>query len=130
MALSDKHKQFCHELLKHNFNQTAAYKATYTSATDATARSKACKLVEKDNIKAYLYELQQKEQDKALVTADEIIDGLKMDILGAIEAKQWSAVIKARELLGKYIAMWTDKVQHEGDINNTLSFQEVAEKDE
>jgi phage terminase small subunit len=116
IEISEKHKAFCRALLKNGFNQTKAYQSVYGGNSE-TAKAKACLLFTKDNVKAYLKYLTDKDENEVLVTKDEVINGIKSAIAKADENKQISAAMKGYELLGKYLAMFTDK----SEVKNTGS---------
>lgn len=124
--MTEKHKAFCKELMKNGFNATKAYKNVY-KCSDKVANASGARLLVNDSIKQYVKKMTDKDDNKTLVTVEEIINGLKEDIENASKAKQYSAVIKARELLGKYLAIWTDKNISEITENNRtiLTFEEI-----
>jgi phage terminase small subunit len=118
MKISDKHKQFCKELLKHRFNQTKAYQAVYKGVSSHTARVNASVLLTKTSVKSYLENLKDKEGIKDLVTVDEIVSGIKEVLEYSLEPDKdgninETSAMRALEMLGKYKAMFTDKTVNE-----------------
>lgn len=107
--ISEKKKLVCKALIAHNFNQRKAYQEIYPKSSNETADVNCSKLLRETKVQKYLNSLITKKDKDDLVTIEEVIVGLKQDIADAKVAKQYSAVIKARELLGKYKAMWTDR---------------------
>ena len=133
MKITDKHKQFCRELLKNQFNQTKAYQAVYPKSKSENARVHASRLMTKDNIQQYLEKLKSKQEKKELITIDEIVIGIKKvldnctkeDEAGNIKE---AGALKALELLGKYKSMFTDNVKVQSDVRNVLTFSQAAKK--
>ena len=127
MELNEKHKLFCQELYKQKGNQRKAYKAIYgDNLSDEVADVNASRLLSNAKIFKYFTSLSEKIEKKALITIEEVIEGIKEDIKDAKKYKQMSAVLKGRELLGKYLKMFTEKFEHTGKdgepIEQTIIF--------
>jgi phage terminase small subunit len=132
--LSPKQEAFCVEYIK-DFNGThAAIRAGYGKST---ATSQASRLLTKDNVRARIAELTKPITKKAGVTSEYVITGLTEVVQRSLQRKAvmvWSpeekAMVqatdengegvwqfdsmganKALELLGKTMAMFTDKVK-------------------
>lgn len=129
MSLSEKHKAFCKALLKHSFNQTKAYQETYPKANKDTARNNASTLLAKTSTQEYLSVLTKKQDKEDLVTVEEVIKGIKQEITDAREDGQRSVSMKGFELLGKHLAMFTDKTINENHDTTELTFQDIAGKE-
>lgn len=134
--LTDKQLLFCNEYLK-DFNGTRAYKAIYKWVTDETAKVNASKLLTNANIREYLESKKEKIVEKQLVTVERVVDKLQQ-IVDAWMQKQVIETkngIKERcadltnansalEKLWKYLKMYTDRVEADGNVNvNVLSFK-------
>jgi phage terminase small subunit len=145
--LSEQHKLFARNLLKHKFNQTRAYMETYPDASKESAKSEASRLLTNPNLNEYLQKLVNAQEKQDLVEVEEVIDDLKLIKDRCMQeepvmeynksTKKWehtgeyqfnaTAAIKSLELLGKYKKMFTDK--HEltgangGPIDNNLTIE-------
>jgi len=146
--MTDKHELFCKALLKHKFNQTRAYMEVYPDSNENAARASASELLTNPSIKEYLEVLKAKQEINDLVEIEEIIGDIKEVLTRCMRkepvmeynktTKEWESTgewqfrdggaLKALELLGKYKAMFTDKIEHGGNVN-VLTFEKVAAKD-
>ena len=76
-SLSNQQKLFCQEYLKLGMNGTQAYLNVYKSVKkEATARTNASRLLTNANIQEYIKELQEKVEEKAVVTIEDIVKEL------------------------------------------------------
>ena len=117
--LTAKQKLFVESYLS-NPNATAAAKAAGYS--EKTARSQGQRLLTNVDIAKMLGE----RVENAIITADEILTGVKAI---AQNGKRDADKLKAYELLGKHLAMWTDKTQLSGEVTtNVRTFSEAAKK--
>lgn len=62
----------------------------------------------------------KKQTEKAIITADEILIGIR-EIFDDYDQKT-NDRLKAAELLGKNLAMWTDKVDHGGSVKVEVEY--------
>lgn len=118
--LTAKQKQFCIEYLK-DFNLTqAAIRAGYSEDTAGSIGSENLK---KPEIKEYVQKL-----------ADEITGNDTKIIIENVRFWQetrdnpecsYTDRLKASDLLGKYKAMFTDKLEHTGGINIKVEVEDV-----
>lgn len=77
MNLSNNQKLFCQEYLKLGMNGTQAYLNVYKSVKkEATARTNASRLLTNANIQEYVKELQEKVEEKAIVSIEDIVKEL------------------------------------------------------
>lgn len=117
--LSERQSRFLEEYLANPNATEAAKRAGYS---EKTAYSQGQRLLKNVEIKNAL----GTRVEKAIITADEILNGVK-DI--ALSAPRPADKLKAYELLGKHLAMWTDKTEHSGEINtNVRTFSEAAKR--
>jgi len=133
--ITDKHKQFCRELLKNKFNQTDAYQKTYPKVSNATARANSYKLLTKTHIQEYLDKIKLTQENKELVTIEEIVNGIKKVLTHCITEDETGGIkeqgaLKALELLGKYKSMFTDNVNHSGETRNVMTFEKATQTKE
>ena len=121
MALSRKHRAFVAEYLI-DLNQTqAAIRAGYAPGCASVT---ATRLIADANISAAIHDEFIARSERTEITQDFVINRLRMEALGDGEMDTTSAArIKALELLGKHLGMFTDKVAHSGEVGG--SFQVV-----
>ena len=119
--LNEKQKLFCRELLKNKFNATKAYQKAYPDCSKESSRIEASRLLTNDNVEKYIQKLTEKEEKKDLITVKEVLEGIKEDITDAKSVRQYSAALKGRELLGKYLKMFTEKIEHDGNIDLNIT---------
>lgn len=131
--LTDKEKRFCQEYIIDFNGSRAARDAGYS---ENTAAEIAYENLRKPHIKQYMGELLKPKCDKLDITVEsvlkdiqEIKDRCMQKIPVTIynketkeyeETGEWkfdpNAALKATEQLGKYLAMFTDKIEHKGTI--------------
>lgn len=128
-VLTEKQKEFCHEYMI-DFNATqAAIRAGYS---EKTARSIAAENLTKPYLQAYLAGMIQKQAKKTEISVEWIIQELKqlydrcqssLTSPGAI-----AGATKQLELLGKHLAMFTDKFKVvNDDLHITVIMVDVKE---
>lgn len=140
MKLTEKQKAFCEYYIE-SLNATESYKRAYGCKNDGTARTEGSKNLAKPNIKKYIDEKLKEIEDKRIAKAEEVLAFLSASLRGEIQeevvvvegqgdgisraqivTKQLSAKdrIKAAELLGKRYALFTEKVDVEGNVGVTI----------
>ena len=119
--MNERHKLFCQEMLKNKFNATKAYMAAYPDSSQESARRDGSRLLTNEDVQDYLNELTEKQEEKALVTVEEVINGIKEEIERAQDGdKTHAAVMKGWELLGKYLAIFTENHNNTGECRIVL----------
>ena len=133
-------QKFCQEYLKH-FNGTKAYQMAYKAKTNVAAVN-ASKLLRNTKVQAYLAKKVDKQAEKADITVQEIIQDLKKlkdRCMQEIEVRDKegnpigeykfdsAGANRSLELLGKHLAMFTDKINVDGALK-TISSDEVIKK--
>lgn len=112
--LTNKQEMFCMEYVV-DFNATqAAIKAGYS---ENSAQEIGSENLSKPMIQARVQELMKDRIEKVQITAEDVIKDIIETRSETKEEKRYSERLKANELLGKYLAMWTDTVNN----NNTNS---------
>lgn len=82
-SLSNQQKLFCQKYLELGMNGTQAYLNVYKSVKkEATARTNASRLLTNANIQEYIRELQEKVEEKAVVTIEDIVKELSVIAFG------------------------------------------------
>ena len=119
-GLTHQQKKFCNEYLISLNATDAAIKAGYGKKS---ATSKGCQLLTNIKVSAFIDSKMQKAENKAEITAENILK--RIDDL-ANNSRHDNVKIKALELLGKHLAMFTDKVIATMNVKQ-LSDQELEE---
>ena len=133
--MTGKQKAFADEYLI-DLNATRAYQTVYSTKKESVARANASRLLTKANIQKYIEEQQKKLQNQRVADALEVMeylssvmrgevkeevamivsDGDKKTVQKVIKDVRHTDRIKAAELLGKRYALFTDKVQLDGQV--------------
>lgn len=103
--LTTKQRLFVEAYLANPNATQAAINAGYSKKT---AGSQGERLLRNVEIAALL----EKRVDEAIITANEVLLGVKE--IAVSKEERSSDRLKAYELLGKHLAMWTDKVEQSG----------------
>ena len=140
MKLTIKQKAFADYYIELG-NATAAYiKAGYKASKRDIAEVEGCKLLRNPKVEAYLKEREKQIESDRIAKAEEVLAFLSASLRGevleevistesidgmikpVILKKQLSAKdrIKAAELLGKRYALFTEKVDLEGNVGVTI----------
>lgn len=114
--LTEKQKRFCEEYLIDLNATQAAIRAGYK---EKNARSSACENLTKPDIQLYLQELMQKRSERTGITADTVIQELEKIALSDVEISG-KEKMKALELLGKHLGMFSGSNSEEGKILDKL----------
>lgn len=122
-SLSNNQKLFCQEYLKLGMNGTQAYLKVYKSCKkEETARANASRLLTNANIQEYIKELQEKVEEKAVVSIEMIVD--ELTAIAFTDRTKISANVRNRILLQE-----EDGTKKEYFENNVI-FRETSELDE
>ena len=115
-ALTAKQETFCQAMLRGVATQSDGYREAYNTEnmSDATIHKEACALMANPKVAGRLdagfAEKEAKELHAEASRRDYVVRGLQHE---AEHATSDAARVRAFELLGKTIAMFADKVQHE-----------------
>lgn len=152
MKLTELQKRFADHYIETG-NATESYlKAGYKVRTNGAARANASRLLTNANVKAYVEEKLKELEDKRIAKAEEVLQYLTSAMRGEIKEevvvvenigdfaseariveKQIGAKerLKAAELLGKRYLLFTDKVEHSGEIAERVVFiDDLGDDDE
>lgn len=124
LKLTPRQAAFVKEYLV-DLNATRAAKEAGYSAK--TAHSAGPRLLAHVDVAAAIKSALDKRAAKLELTADGVLRDLVRLSEAAEQAKDWGPAIKARELLGKHLKLFTDKVEHSGDQAITVVVQSLAE---
>lgn len=137
--LTDKQEKFCQEYLIDLNATQAAIRAGYSKKT---ANEQGAQNLAKLSVQARLKELQSARQERTEITQDYVLKTIVDTIERCKQAEPvmikedgvWvesgeykfdsQAVLKGAELLGKHLAMWTDKTKIEGELNVNTTLNE------
>ena len=124
MALSRKHRAFVSEYLIDLNGTQAVIRAGYAPGC---ARVTATRLLADANISAAIHVEFMARSLRTEITRDFVLNRLRIEALGDGEDTTSAARIKALELLGKHLAMFTEKreVEHSGEVGGTGRFEVV-----
>jgi len=114
--LNSKQKAFTVEYIKDRNATQAAIRAGYSFKT---AYSQGQRLLKHDEVQETIAALQKAAEARAGITVDKIVARLNR-IAENPDARDADR-IKADELLGKYLGMFTDKVKVEGQIDTAVT---------
>lgn len=117
--LTPKQEMFCKEYLVDLNATQAAIRSGYSKHT---AKDIGCQNLAKLYIQERIQELMTERSNKVLITAEDVLTDI-IDTRGtAAQEGKLSERLKANELLGKHLAMWTDKTQLGQDPDNPVDW--------
>lgn len=109
-GLSDKETAFVLEFIKDRNGSRAASEAGYKNP-----RQMANKLKNKPQIQKALQSFADEVEEKALVTQEQVINGLLSEAKFVGEGSSHAARVSAWEKLGKHLNMFTENVKVKGE---------------
>lgn len=115
MDLTEKQKRFVAEYLIEANATQAAIKAGYSPRT---ANEQGCRLLAHVSVKEAIEKARRKRELRTDITADRVLHELA-DIGFDKEAERTTDRLKALELMGKHLAMFTDKVEMKATITES-----------
>jgi phage terminase small subunit len=111
MALTNKQKMFVKEYQIDRNATQAAIRAGYSKKS---AMEQGYQLLQKTPVKAALDKQTEKIAAKVDITAEDVLQSIK-DIRDECKGdKKYNEALKANELLGKHLKLFTDKHEHTG----------------
>lgn len=141
--LNHKQKLFANEYIKNGQNATQAYiQAGYSPKNENVAAVEGSKLLRKPNVSAYIDTELKKIEEKAILSRDEILRLLAQGARGEMKEQKpmfnpikgsFDTVdvdivprdrMKALELAGKTMSLFTDKLDISGDIEIKVEIDE------
>lgn len=91
-----------------------------------TAESQASRLLRNVKVKAALDKAIAARAERVEVKADDVLRDIDRIAKAAEGAGEYTAALKGRELLGKHLGLFTDKVEHSGEQALTVIVQSLA----
>ena len=146
MGMTEKQKRFADEYLI-DLNGTRAYKVAYPSVKkDQVAATAAGRLLRNVEVKTYIDEQLEKIHNEKTADAQEVMEYLTAVMRGETESSVLSLCgdgcqeilekppdekerLKAAELLGKRYSLFTDKIEHGGDIGGVVIVNDIPKTD-
>jgi hypothetical protein len=125
--LSEQHKQFARNLLKHKFNAKQAYLETYPDCTPESAKAAASRLLTSVNLTEYLQELSERVENDDLPSIKEVLDDINEAQQMARDKDRANDVLKGAELKGKMIGAFIDKKEIKEEITG-LNGEPISNK--
>lgn len=131
MALTDKQERFCQEYLKDLNASAAARRAGYSGKNSDAIGSE---LLGKTGVSERVKELMDKRSKRIELSADKVLSDIEeirercMQKEPVLDAEgeptgEWKfesrSALKACELLGQHLALFTKKIEHSGTIGMT-----------
>jgi phage terminase small subunit len=110
-GFTDKHRRFVAEYLKDSNATQAALRAGYPAKS---ARQQGSRLLSNAAIRAAIGSKAERVAEKAEVTAEWVL-GIAREVGDNRDAKDADR-LKAAELGGRYLKLFTDKVEHSGAV--------------
>ncbi len=133
--LTEKQKRFCDYYIETG-NATEAYKKAYKNNNQRTSESNGSRLLSNDKVKNYIDERLKQIESKRIADAKEVMEYLTKILRNqeqeevVIVSENGPEIIKkdvsikdrnkAAELLGKRYALWTEKVDLDGNVGVTI----------
>lgn len=114
--MTAKQEAFAIEYLKDKNATQAAIRAGYSKKTAAAI---GWELLENPNIQQIIRAKQEEARKNATITVDGIVEQLQ-EIASNVLSKD-SDRIRALELIGKYLGMFTEKVEMKGQIDTAVT---------
>ena len=119
--LTDKQEKYVQNLLLGQ-SQREAYKNSYNASNmkDLTIDNKASLLLTKEHVRGRYDELRgkvmKKIEERNLMTASDVLDRIET-IIKDNQSDDPKTALKGLELYGKHLKLFTDKVEHSGEIS-------------
>jgi phage terminase small subunit len=109
--MTPKQQLFVREYLVDLNATQAAIRAGYS---ERTAGQMGFDLLRNPKLAAAVQAGMDKRAAKVELTAEEVLADIKRIAKKAEESADWGAALKGRELLGKHLRLFTEKVEHTG----------------
>ena len=122
--LNTKQKMFCKEYLIDLNATQACIRAGYS---EKTARTIGSKLLTKVDIQKEIDRLKAIREKKVELTAEKVLEDIERVRKKAEGSEQYTVSLKASELQGKHLAMFTEKHKVDGEIKMPVVQIELAD---
>ena len=111
--LTERQKMFCKEYIVDINAKQACIRAGYS---EKTAKQIGSENLSKPYLQEEIARLMKSREERVKLTADKVLEDIERVRTLAEGSEQYSVSLKASELQGKHLAMFTDKQQINGQI--------------
>ena len=111
MALTPKQEAFCREYLVDLNGTQAAIRAGYS---EKTAQEQSSRLLSNVMVKEFIQKAMDKRAETTLITAENVLNDILETRKAAADEGKHSDRLRANELLGKHLKLFTDKSEVTG----------------
>lgn len=87
-------------------------------------------MLQDERIQKRIEELNADRMKELKISAKEVLESICRVAEKAEENEDWNAALKGRELLGKHLRLFTDKVEHSGSITLSQLAKELSDEQE
>lgn len=116
MSLTAKQSLFCQEYVANGYKRVPAYCKAFPDSSETSARVNAYKLLKRDDIKAYVKEIQKDRFEALNISADRIACELaNMAFSDFDENNSATSKLKALDLLQKQLGLQNAKIEMNGE---------------
>jgi phage terminase small subunit len=112
VALTPQQERFCREYLA-DLNATAAYRRAYPKAKPHSAHGNANRLMANEGVRDRIVVLQAERAIRSELTADWVVERLRMEATRFGEGSTHAARVQALHLLGRHLGMFVDRLRIE-----------------
>jgi phage terminase small subunit len=120
--LTQREERFCAELVKNNYKKREA--AIAAGCPEKSAHVAASKMLKKGKVLERVRELQSELAEQQFLTASRILTELIKTYERALVEGEYTAAIRALEMIGRHIGMFTERhevaVQGAGQLQSLL----------
>ena len=132
--LTPKQDRFCHEYIIDLNATKAAIRSGYSKKT---AESIGWENLRKPQIISRLAQLQRKTAEKVAISAEDVLKDIMetrdtcakhMLVNGELDNTAVNGRIKSNDQLGKHLALFTEKIEHSGNLDTTINIIPASKK--
>ena len=106
----------------------ATYAAKKAGYSKKTASVIGCENLTKPKIAERIDAEMKKRSERILLSGDDVLKEIE-DLMRRNLLEDDKLALEAMKLLGKHMALFKDIVKHEGEMNNTITFDNVSSED-
>ncbi len=129
MALTAMQEAFAQAVITED-NHSKAYRIAYPNSVkwkDEAVHVNACKLAKNTKVALRIAELKESVSKRHEITVDSMIAEFIDAEVFARECKNPSSVVKAKELKGKLVGLFIEKIEHSGKVEIEAMRQGIIE---